>query len=133
MPVLDASVCVALFNQAEAGHLRSRAFVHAAAGRAEPLRAPVIVLAEVAAALSRGVGDKSLAEQAVRILQSGWLQLQPVTLALAEQAAAIAATHQVRGCDAVYLALAQQERDTLVTWDRQQLQRGAGAVSTQEP
>jgi predicted nucleic acid-binding protein len=61
------------------------------------------------------------------------IQLIPVTLALAERAALIAAEHRIRGCDAVYVVLAEQLSDALVTLDPQQLERGAAVVTVRAP
>lgn len=134
MAVIDASVYVALINAHENDHTTSWAWFEQAKAAREPIVAPVILLAEVAAALSRGIGDLALAHRAVRQLEhSGLIELVPVTLALAKRAAAIAADHRIRGCDAVYVALAGQLGDCLVTLDRQRLDRGAAIVSVREP
>ena len=96
--------------------------------------APVLLIAEVAAALSRGVGDQALAHEVVRHLaRSQAVELIPVSLALAQRAAAIAADHRIRGCDAVYVALAAELEDRLVTLDQQQLERGAAVAVTARP
>jgi predicted nucleic acid-binding protein len=68
-----------------------------------------------------------------QLARSEVIELIPVTLAMAEQAALIAAEHRIRGCDAVYVALADQLSDTLVTLDRQQLERGAALVTVRAP
>jgi predicted nucleic acid-binding protein len=52
---------------------------------------------------------------------------------MAERAAGIAVEHGIRGCDAVYVALAEQFGDVLVTLDRQQLERGAAVAPVREP
>ena len=91
-------------------------------------------LAEVAAALGRGLGDAELADYAVGILRSRrWVDLFPVTQALATRAAKIAAEHKIRGCDAIYVALAQQLGMELVTLDGDQLDRGAAVIKTRTP
>ena len=134
MAVIDASVYVALINAREKDHASSWAWFERAQAVQEPLVAPVILLAEVAAALSRGVGDSGLAHQVVHQLKhSGVIDLIPVTLAVAEQAAAITVDHRIRGCDAVYVALAAQLGDCLVTLDRQQLERAIAIVDAREP
>ncbi|MBN1146606.1 MAG: type II toxin-antitoxin system VapC family toxin [Anaerolineales bacterium] len=134
MAVIDASVYIALINAQEAEHAASWAWLEDARAAGEPLVAPVILLAEVAAALSRGIGDPQLALQVVRQLeQSGVIDLAPVTLPLASRAAEIAASQRLRGCDAVYVALAEQTNDRLVTLDQQQLQRAAAIVDTRRP
>ncbi len=134
MAVIDASVYIALINAHEKDHTTSWAWFEQAKAARELIVAPVILLAEVAAALSRGVGDLVLAHRVVQQLEhSGLIELVPVTLAMAERAAAIAADHRIRGCDAIYVALADQLGDCLVTLDRQQLERSAAIVSAREP
>jgi predicted nucleic acid-binding protein len=134
MAVIDASVYVALVNAREEHHGSSWAWFEQAKRSQEPIAAPVILLAEVAAALTRGIGDRTLAHRVVEQLErSEAIELVPVTLALAEQAATIAAYHGIRGCDAVYVALADRLADVLVTLDRQQLERAASVVTASEP
>ena len=134
MAVLDASVVVALFSANEPHHAASREWLVQATAVAEPLIAPVVVLAEVAAALSRAKGDPALARQVIQLLgQGGLFELVPISLALAEQAAAVAISAQIRGCDAVYVALAQQLNQTLITLDHEQLARGTAVIRVQTP
>ena len=134
MAVIDASVYVALVNAHEKEHASSWAWFEQARAAGESFVAPVILLAEVAAALSRGMGDPTLAHRVVQQLaHAEVVELIPITMAMAEQAAEIAAEHRIRGCDALYLALADQLSDTLVTLDRQQLERGAALVTIRAP
>jgi predicted nucleic acid-binding protein len=134
MPIVDASVCGAFFNGRELQHVSSRIWFREARKRDEQVVAPVILLAEVAAALGRGLGDAGLADYAVGVLRSRrWIQLLPVTQALSIRAAKIAAEQKIRGCDAIYVALAQQLGMELVTLDGDQLDRGAAVVRTRTP
>jgi predicted nucleic acid-binding protein len=134
MAVIDASVYIALVNAHEREHSSSWTWFEQARAADETIVGPVILLSEVAAALSRGIGDPTLAHRVVQQLaHSEVIQLIPVTLAVAEQAALIAAEHRTRGCDAVYVALAEQLSDALVTLDRQQLERGAAVVTVRAP
>ena len=134
MAVIDASVYIALINAHENEHGNSWAWFAQAKTAQETLIAPVILLAEVSAALSRGVGDSALAHQVVQqLLHSKIIELRPVTTTLAERAATIAADHRIRGCDAIYVALAEQLGDYLVTLDQQQLKRGAAVVVVRKP
>jgi predicted nucleic acid-binding protein len=134
MAVIDASVYIALVNAHEREHSSSWAWFEQAKAADESIVAPVILLAEVAAALSRGAGDPALAHRVVQQLaRSEVIELIPVTMAMAEQAAVIAAEHRIRGCDAVYVALADQLSDPLITLDRQQLERGAALVTVRAP
>ncbi len=121
MPVIDASVYLSLINAHDNEHASSWAWFEQARSAQESLAAPSILLAEVAAALSRGVGDPALAHRVVQELKgSGLIELIPVTLSTAERAAALAADHRIRGCDAVYAAMAHQRGEVLITLDHQQ-------------
>lgn len=134
MPVVDASVCTAFFSAREIQHVPSRSWFREARKGDELIVAPVILLAEVASALGRGLGNPELAEYAVGILRSRrWVELFPVTQALAIRAAKIAAEQKIRGCDAIYVALAQQLGMELVTLDGDQLDRGSAVVQTRTP
>jgi predicted nucleic acid-binding protein len=134
MAVIDTSVYVTLINPNEAAYEATWQWYTSAVRAGEPIVAPAILLAEVAAALSWGVDNRELAHRAVsQLLRSATVELVPVTAALAHRAAAIAADHRIRGCDAIFVALAQQRVDTLVTLDRQQLERGTAVVETQNP
>jgi predicted nucleic acid-binding protein len=134
VPVVDASVYVAMLDAGEANHARSWAWFELMRREGQPIVAPVILVAEVASALSRGTGDARLAHQATRRLrESVVVELVPVSEALGARAAEIAADHRIRGCDAIYVALADQLGDTLVTLDRQQLERAAGRVQVMRP
>ena len=134
MAIIDASVYIALVNAHEKEHASSWAWFEQARAVEESVVAPVILLAEVAAALSRGMGDPTLAHRVVQQLaRSGVIELVPITMPIAERAAEIAAEYRIRGCDAVYVALADRLNDTLVTLDRQQLRRGAALVTVRSP
>ena len=134
MAIVDASVAVALANADEKEHARCWAWFEGTRREDELISAPVILLAEVAAALSRGMGDRALARRvAQQWARLDLIALVPVTMALAERAAEIAAEHRIRGCDAVYVALADLSGEPLVTLDRQQLERGAAVATVRRP
>jgi predicted nucleic acid-binding protein len=134
MPVVDASVCVALFKLDEPSHASSRLWLLGTGQEDEPVVSPAILLSEVASALGRGLGNEALARQSVTLLRSRRLvELFPVTEALAARAAEIASEQKLRGCDAIYVALARQLDMELVTLDHQQLERGSAVVRTRTP
>lgn len=134
MAVVDASVYVALANAQDVFHTRSRSWLQASEEQDEQLWAPAILVSEVAAALSRGQSDPMLALKAVRRLRaSRRLRLVAVSTSLAFSAAQVAAQQRMRGCDALYVALAQRLGETLVTLDRRQLERGAMLIETRQP
>lgn len=134
MAVIDASVYMTLINAHEADHTRSWAWFEVAKSKKEPIVAPVILIAEVASAISRGVGDPELAHRVVtQLIQTHVVELAPVSISLAKKAAEIAADYRIRGCDAVYVALADKLGEQLITLDHQQLERGAAIVDAREP
>ena len=76
---------------------------------------------ELGAAISRGLGDPVLARKVVaELVDEGVIHLIPVDARLAERAAAIAIDHRIRGCDAVYVALAEALGEALVTFVQRQ-------------
>jgi predicted nucleic acid-binding protein len=95
---------------------------------------PTLVLAECAAAVARQTGKPVLAERVIALIDR-WpnLHLIPLDESLARQAAQIATTHRLRGSDAVYAAVADMFKATLITWDTEMRQRGAGFISTLTP
>ena len=134
MPVIDASVYVSLINAHDKEHASSWAWFEQAQSAHESLAAPSILLPEVAAALSRGVGDPALAHRVVQELRgSGLIELIPVTLSTAERAAVLAADHRIRGCDAVYGAMAHQRGEVLITLDHQQRDRVPSHIVAHTP
>jgi predicted nucleic acid-binding protein len=133
MPVLDASVCVAIFHD-EAGHAAATAWLAAAIVAEEPIVAPVLLLAEVAGALARALLDDRFPMAVIAQLRSRrLLELFPVDEKLAARAAALAASLRIRGADALYVALADQLEIPLITFDRQQLERGGLVVTARTP
>ncbi len=134
MAIIDASVYVSLLNTHELSHVSSWEWFRKAQKAGEAFAAPSILLPEVAAALIRGVQDLKQVNKAIAQLKSEKpIELVPVTKKLAETAARIAAKQQIRGCDALYVALAIERQDTLVTLDKQQLQRASAIVTTRVP
>lgn len=134
MSIIDTSVYVAIVNRTEPGHQASLAWFKHMERTNSPITAPAIFLAEVGAALSRGLGNAEIGHQIVnQLLQRNLVEIVPVTTYLGQRAALIAANYKIRGCDAVYVALAEQLERPLVTLDRQQLERGSRVVTTMSP
>lgn len=132
--VIDASVYISALRGGEAVHAKSSAWLARAVTSKEPLAAPAIFLAEVGATLARRSGDTNLAQEVItRLEATGVIVLHPVGPDLARRAAALASQHRLRGCDAIYVALAQQLGETLVTLDEEQLARGTAVVTTVRP
>ena len=124
MYVVDASVHVADARPQEPYHTEARALMANIAAKGFCVYLPEIVLAEVAAAISRGTGRAQVAQRLATVLRRvPHFQYVPVDAALGDHAAQISARYQIRGCDAVYVALALERSATLITLDRQQRER----------
>ncbi len=134
MPVIDASVYVSLANEADRHHDLCIAWLEASLRRADALAAPNLLLIEVAAAIRRLTGSTELAQRVLAELREHeWLELLPLTAARGQAAAHLAAAIGVRGADATYIALAAELDETLITLDRQQLERGKSVIRVTKP
>ena len=134
MFTVDASVHVNAASPTEAGATESHTFIDQLHGRPWPVFSPTLLLAEVAAAVARNKNDTAqgvAVAQAVRGLPGQvWV---PLDDALAEVAVRLAAELRLRGADAVYAAVVKRYGTTLVTWDRQQLERLRTALPVLTP
>src|SRR5438105_2029969 len=131
---VDASVFVNAFNPHERGHVASLPFLAAILQRGDPIIVPALLLVEIASAISRATDytDGALAyAQSIEGLPH--VSLIPLTLALARQAANLAATLRLRGADAVYVSVARRYGTMLVSRDREERTRGAAAVTCRTP
>ena len=134
MPVIDASVYVSLANEADRNHDSCFAWFESCLGEHQKIASPGLLLVEVAASIRRLTGSTQLARRVLSELQETELiELYPLTAVRSETAADLAASTGVRGADAVYLALAMELDETLVTLDRQQLERGKGVTDVKKP
>ena len=134
MYVIDASVHIADARPQEPHHAEARALLAQVAAEDLPVLLPEIVLAEIAAGISRGTGQIALAQRLTGALRRvPQFQFVPVEHTLGSLAAEIAARSQIRGCDAVYVALAQQRGAVLITLDRQQRERVPPHIVARSP
>jgi predicted nucleic acid-binding protein len=134
MYTIDASVHMSALNPAEADSATSQAFLTLVRQHRIPLFCPTLLLVEVAAAVARAFDDADRAVALAHALRG--LPNQTLVLLdedLADRAVALAATARLRGADAIYAAVAQQYGTTLITLDRQQLDRLPPLVSTALP
>ncbi|MBN1584446.1 MAG: PIN domain-containing protein [Anaerolineae bacterium] len=124
MYTIDASVHVSALNPVEAESATSLAFLTLVQQRQYPVFCPTLLPVEVAAVVARALNDAGRAEALATALQDWPNQtFVPLDEALMDRAINLAASTRLRGADAVYAAVAQQYNTTLVTLDRQQLQR----------
>ncbi len=132
MTVADASFLTSLFIPGDANHLEARSFLTEHARReGVGLAIPTIAIAEAASGFrQQGVPADRIPAMLRRLRQA--TIYHPVDLPLALRAANITAERTIRGCDAVYVALAERLGEPLVTFDRQQARAADGLVQVQE-
>lgn len=134
MAVVDASVVVALVNAHEEAHASAWGWLRRVRTVGTSLHSPIVLLTEVGATLSHGLGNPNLAHMIVRQLQGSTIvELVAITPSLSRRAATLAIDHRIRGCDALYIALARQRQEELITLDPRQLQYGNAVVTTRRP
>ena len=105
--MLDASVLVAAALPNEPFHADAKALMQRLMNEGAYVYLPAIAFAEVAAAIARGAGDEQLALAVVAQYSiRPDLHRVAVDAALGDLTAEIAAKQRIRGCDAVYVALA---------------------------
>ena len=134
MFTIDASVHINALNSAEEGSLESQVFLEQTSRRPWPTFSPTLLLVEVATAVARAFDNAergAMLAQAVRNLPAQiWV---PLDESLADEAARLGAERRLRGADAVYAAVARRVGTALITCDRQQPERVAGAVTVLAP
>lgn len=134
MYVVDASVWVARFSEADSFHSPSRQWITIMMTGGVALAEPVLLLPEVAGALSRSLSDRARAKRAAAIITSvPTVSLFDVDAPLAREAASIATELNLRGYDAVYVALTERLGLQLVSWDRDHLSRASKRVPVLRP
>jgi predicted nucleic acid-binding protein len=101
---------------------------------ATPIIDPLIVLAEIAGAISRELHDPMRGRIYVGLLRTlPNLQLVALDDALADAAAEIAADLGLRGMDAIYVATARRHGCTFVTLDEEPLRRAGAIIPVSTP
>ncbi|GAC1568372.1 MAG: hypothetical protein NVS3B14_17370 [Ktedonobacteraceae bacterium] len=96
--------------------------------------APIFLLVEVTAAISRQSGRASLAQKAVEDLKNGEAMQFVALDAVGVQTAINAASDlQLRAGDATYVAVAYRLHLPLVSWDKEQLYRASSLITTYSP
>lgn len=132
--VIDASVFVADALPPQPFHPDANRLLTLLTARRSVVYVPILALAEIAAAITRGLDDPHLAREAVKMYRA-WpgVHIIFVDESLGNLAAEVAATYRIRGCDAVYVALAQMKHAVLITLDGQQRERAPAQVRARTP
>lgn len=134
MFTLDANIFIRDTDPNQPFHAECRSLLEVLEQRQIKVVVPNLLLAEVAATLSRTRRDAMRARITfASIAAFAHIQLVPLNDVLAEEAAEIAADRAIRGADAVYVAVARRYGCTLVSLDREQRERAAPLVRTLTP
>lgn len=132
--IIDASVWVAIFRADDLHHAVSIHFLETAIAADQDLHVPNLALAEISGVFSRQTGSSRLASQTVRaVLAMPRLQRHAFTNPMADRAAILAASCKLRGADAVYVSLAEALGLSLVSLDREILERSSRVVKALTP
>lgn len=134
MYTLDANIFARDADPADPLHPVCRDLLQALDQQQRPIIVPNLLLAEVAATISRTRRDPirgRLTAQAIAAFEH--VQLIPLDDALAQEAADLAADRALRGADAVYVTVARRYGCTLVSLDREQRERAAPVVRVLTP
>jgi predicted nucleic acid-binding protein len=134
MVVMDASIWVSQLRPHDVNHDASRLWMERNIAADGLLVAPIFLLVEVAAAISRRTGEPTLARKAIEDLNSlDAIQFVPLDSVLIQAVIEVATDLQLRAGDATCVAVARQLNLPLVTWDEEQLQRGGSLLTTYTP
>ena len=134
MMVVDASVWVSRLVPQDVHHAATSEWLERQVTSGGLLVAPVLVLAEVAGAISRRTGRPPLARLAIMVLlRVPGLRLVPIDTRVGRTAARLAADLALRGADAVYVAMAHHLNIPLMTWDGEQRERANRLIAVRSP
>lgn len=134
MTVVDASVIVSALGPGDTFQQLSRAWLDRQIEEDRPLAAPYLMLSELAGVIARVTGDPADGHAAVAfVLAIPSFELVPDVGEPPTLASQLAADLQLKGADATYVAVAMQLEMELVTWDREQLERGGRRIVTRRP
>ena len=132
--VVDASVWVSLLSGGDRNHEPTVRWFRRRIEEVGLLVAPILVIAEVAGAVSRVTRSPAVAHRGVATIRRlSAVRLLSVESRLGERAASLAADLRLRGADAVYVAMAERLRVPLITWDAEQRAGASRVVATAAP
>lgn len=132
--VIDASVWVSQLRLDDVNHQASFLWMKQYAANGRFVIAPSLLVIEIAAAISRGTKDSSLARSALKKLYEFQAkQLVPLHSELVEKAIEIATDLQLRAGDSIYVALAHHMNIPLVSWDKEQISKASQLITAYTP
>ena len=132
--VIDASVWISRILTQDSNHQAAVAWIDQHLLSGGLLVAPILLVTETAAAVSRITGLPSRGHLAVSGLYAiAELSLAQIDQVLVDEATDLAADLQLRGADAYYVAVAKRLSLALVSFDHEQLVRAAAIITTIRP
>lgn len=131
---IDASVLISAAHGNESESHRSQSFLENIHQQKETVFFPEIVIPEMASGITRATGKPDLAAQFTRALREiPNFVFVPVDNQMADLACEVIYRIGVRSADALYIALTWKYNLTLVTLDREQLEKGKEIILTRLP
>lgn len=134
MYCIDASVLTNSQMEHEEFHEYSKKLMGIIKDKGITVFIPEIALPEIASALARGTDDTENALAFVNELKllPNFVFI-PVDRELADLASRLAAEYRLRGCDAVYVAVASLFNTKLISLDKQQRERASNCIDALTP
>lgn len=136
MPIftIDASVFVNSVNRREDDYMDSNRFMRWVHKEGHPVVVPTLLLIELAGSIARGQRSAARADRFVkRLYELRHFTFVPLDEPVMWNSVDIATQHQLRGGDAVYVAVARRYAATLITLDREQRARVSSVIATLSP
>ena len=134
MYCIDASVLTNSEIEGERFHEYSQKLMEIIKERGITIVVPEIVLPEISSAIARGTDDTEKALEFVKELkQIPNIVFVPIDRELADEALRLAAEYRLRGCDAIYVAVASMFGTKLISLDKQQIERAVECIEVATP
>ncbi len=132
--VIDCSAWISYLESQDSNHVAARAWIDQHLSSGGLFAAPVLLVTETAAAISRGTRQSTIAQHAVNQLYSmQQMRLVHINQSLVDEATSLAINCNLRGADAYYVALAKTLGLALLTFDQEQLRQPAHFITTIQP
>lgn len=132
--VIDTSVWVSRLITQDSNHPAAVAWINRHLLSGGVLIAPILLVTETAAAVSRVTGLPARGHLAAsRLYALVEMSLVQIDQTLVDEATDLAADLRLRGADAYFVAVAKRLTLPLVTFDREQLSRATPTIATIRP
>jgi predicted nucleic acid-binding protein len=134
MIVVDTSVWVGTLIERDVHYTESSAWLDHCILRNVNIHFPLLIFPELAGVLARsGMSPVETAGEISKIVNRSTIDLHPLDFTNSLLAARVATATGLKGADAVFVALAAWLDLPLVSWDRQQRERGEAFCRTMTP